>query len=70
VLDVREEPRGQERSNAQKAVALMILGNWGVNLLSARGNDKKSAVPDRKQAFPDKKMPFRRSVRAVRCSGQ
>lgn len=62
MLDVREETRGQERSNAQKPVALMILGNWRSNLLSARGNDKKSGVPDKKQAFPDKKMPFRHSA--------
>jgi hypothetical protein len=48
----------------------MILGNWRVNLVSARGNDKKSAVADMKQAFSDKKMPFRHSVPGVRWSGQ
>jgi hypothetical protein len=70
MLDVREEPRGQERSDAQKAVAFIILGNWGQNPVSGRGDDKKSGVSDKKQAFPDKKMPFRHWRRAVRCSGQ
>jgi hypothetical protein len=58
VLDVGEEPRGQERRNAQLAIARMILGNWRQKLVSARANDKKSAVFDTKQAFSDKKTPF------------
>jgi hypothetical protein len=39
------------------------------NLLSARANDKKSAVFDRKQAFSDKKMAFRGFLTGVRCFG-
>ena len=53
-----EEPGGQERRNAQMAIALMILGNWWESLGGARANDKKSAVFDTKQAFSDKKTPF------------
>jgi hypothetical protein len=37
VPDVCEQPRGEESSNAQKAVALIVFGNWGVMLSSARG---------------------------------
>jgi len=55
---VGEEPGGQERRNAQVAIARMVLGNWRQKLGSARGNDKKSAVFDTKQAFSDKKTPF------------
>jgi hypothetical protein len=58
VLDVGEEPVGQERSNAHGAIA-RILGNWRGNLFRARGGDRKKAVPDTKQTFSDKKMPFR-----------
>jgi hypothetical protein len=55
---VGEEPGGQERRNAQVAIARMVLGNWRQKLGSARVNDKKSAVFDTKQAFSDKKTPF------------
>jgi hypothetical protein len=44
----------------------MILGNWRQKLVSARANDKKSAVSDTKQAFSDKKTTFRRFLGAVR----
>jgi hypothetical protein len=40
------------------AIARMVLGNWRRKLVSARANDKKSAVFDTKQAFSDKKTPF------------
>jgi len=55
---VGEEPGGQERRNTQMAIARMVLGNWRQKLVSARANDKKSAVFDRKQTFSDKKTPF------------
>ncbi|HEX9129438.1 MAG TPA: hypothetical protein VF850_09765 [Gemmatimonadaceae bacterium] len=58
MLDVGEEPGGQERRNAQMAIARMVLENWRQKLVSARANDKKSAVFDMKQAFSDKKTPF------------
>ena len=54
-----EEPGGQERRNAQMAIARMVLGNWRRKLDGARANDKKSAVFDTKQTFSDKKTPFR-----------
>ena len=53
-----EEPGGQERRSAQMAIARMVLRNWRQKLVSARANDKKSAVFDRKQTFSDKKTPF------------
>jgi hypothetical protein len=40
------------------AIARIVLGNWCQKLVSARPNDKKSAVFDRKQTFSDKKTPF------------
>jgi hypothetical protein len=47
----------------------MVGETCGGNLLSARANDKKSAVFDRKQAFSDKKMAFRGLLTGVRCFG-
>jgi hypothetical protein len=49
------------------AIARMVLGNWRQKLVSARGNDKKSAVFDTKQAFSDKKTPFWGLRMPVRC---
>src|SRR4029079_17642376 len=68
VLDMGDELGGQERRNTHESTG-RILGNWGENLVSGRGGDKKSAVGDIKQTFSDKKTTFRARPKTVRCSG-
>jgi molybdopterin-guanine dinucleotide biosynthesis protein A len=45
----------------------MVPSSCGGNLVSARANDKKSAVFDRKQTFYDKKTAFPDLLTGLRC---
>ena len=53
-----EEPRGQERRNAQMAIARMVLGNWRQKLVSARAMIRKVLFLIGNRHFLIRKRPF------------